>query len=120
MENGVRQTPKARDMSAADVELTITDRANCTYNEWVVADYSVIGLFAAAPFRISAKEPIQYPEDMSSWLRSDTDALGFKHLAIQDLLTEFHPLPIYSFRGGKLVGWVSGNWCPILHHQLYP
>lgn len=120
MKDGVRQTPKARDMSAADVEQTITDRANCTYNEWVVADYSVVGLFAAAPFRISANVPIHYPEEMPTWLRSETETLGFKHLAIEDLVTEFGPLPVYSFSGGQIVEWVSGNWCPIQHHQLYP
>lgn len=119
MKNGSRQVPNARDMTAENIEDTVTSRKGDSYNEWVIANYSVIGIFAVAPFRFSADVPIDFPDDMPDYLRSSPIAAGFKFSSPKDLAKEFPSLPIYSFVGGVLVERVQCSWNTIPHSQLY-
>lgn len=119
MENGFRQVPNARDMTVENIEDTVTCRKGDSYNEWVIANYSVIGIFAAAPFRFSADVPIDFPDDMPDYLRSSPTTPGFKFSSPEELAKEFPCLPIFSFVGGVLVEYVQCSWNAIPHCQLY-
>ncbi len=120
MVDGVRQTPSARDMTTHHIDATITCRASGNYNEWIIANYSVLGIFAAAPFRISANIPIDYPDDVPANLRTSVDAPGFKYLSLEEIAAEFPDQPIYSYVNGALVEWGQASWKSIPHSQLYP
>ena len=52
MENGVRKAPE-RNLTADDLEVSLTKRPSGGYNEWVIRDYIILGIFAAPPFRVS-------------------------------------------------------------------
>ena len=120
IEDGVRQVPHARDMTAPDLDATIADRANGSYNEWVIADYRVIGLFAAEPYRVSAAVAIQYPEDMPDYLRTDDIAPGFEYKSLNEIEKLLPGLPIYSFSLDGLVQRAGPDWVPAAHETLYP
>ena len=119
MENGVRQVPRARDMAAADIDATISCRPRDAYNEWVIADFTVIGFFAAAPFRISAQVPVDFPDDVPDYLRGDETAPGFKSTSPDELAALAPELPVFSFVGVDLVSWVGGRWEQVDHSDVY-
>jgi hypothetical protein len=119
MLDGARQTPNARDMTIDDIEATITSRANAEYNEWVVANYTVIGLFAAPPFRVSEYLPIDFPKDMPPYLIVKETSANFSYLSIEKIEATFPDMPIYSFVEGVLVQRDPSGWRPIAHSTLY-
>lgn len=58
---GKRYFPPEKDIAVADLRFTIDGRQY--YNEWVLRDYGVLGLFAAAPYTIWALiEPNASPD----------------------------------------------------------
>lgn len=120
MVNVVRETPHARDMSAADIDATVTGRSDSEYNEWVIAGYDVLGVLAVAPYRISADQPISFPADMPDYLRSNAMSPGFRYLSIDEIVQAFPDQPIFSFVAGGTVRLDSGNWTPVEHEELYP
>ncbi|MDP5280076.1 hypothetical protein Q9Q95_14185 [Sphingomonas sp. DG1-23] len=120
MADGVRQVPHARDMTASDFDATITGRANGEYNEWVIANYQVIGLFVAEPYRVSIEVEIDYPEDMPDYLRGAGTAAGFDYKSLAEIATLFPNLPIYAFASGGVVEHIGSAWVPVTHKTLYP
>lgn len=119
MEDGVRKVPHARDMTTSDFEATISGRVNGDYNEWVIANYKVIGLFAAEPYRVSAPVKIDYPDDMPDYLRTDDTTLGFECKSLEEIETLFPELPIYAFSGGGVVQRAGSAWVSVTHGTLY-
>ena len=119
MTGGVRDVPNARDMTAQDIERTITDRRPDDYNEWVIANFSVLGLFAAAPYRYSANVPIIYPDDVPEHLRTISHGPGFQCSSPEALANRFPGQPIYSFVNGSLVKHAGGSWIRVQHNEIY-
>lgn len=120
MENGVRQVPQARDMTASDLDATITGRADGGYNEWVIADYRVIGVFAAEPYRVSAEVAIDYPEDIPDYLRTANTAPGFEYTSLEEIEKFFPRLPIYALSQVGVIRRSGSEWVPVAHGVLYP
>ncbi len=120
MEDGVRKVSHPRDMTASDFSATISGRANGNYNEWVIADFQVIGLFAAEPYRVSAEVTIDYPDDMPDWMRTIDTTLGFEYKSLDDIQKLFPELQIYSFSNSGLVQRVGSAWITVAHATLYP
>ena len=118
--NDVRIVPNYRDLSIVDLEQTIDDRPSGNYNEWVINDYQVLGIFAAAPFFISVlRKPIYLPE-MPDYLRASEPQLGIVQTCPIAISAEFAELRIFSFVGGQLVNFENGKWEPFEHNDLYP
>lgn len=119
VEDGVRKVPKARDMTKSELEATISKRAQDSYNEWVIARYKVIGLFAADPYRVSAQVNIDYPVDMPDYLRSNDATPVFKYKTLEEIESLFPDLPIYAFSGGGVVKRDGSTWVSVAHATLY-
>lgn len=119
VENHVRQVPNARDLSLSDLEATINDRASDSYNEWVVGDYCVLGIFAIEPFYIWAEVAVEYPPEMPDYLRSSEPSLGIATTNLQKLRDDFPGQEIFSFKNGGIVKLVDGVWKPTGHEMLY-
>jgi hypothetical protein len=120
MEDGVRRVPHARDMTATDFDATIFGRANGDYNEWAIADYQVIGLFAVEPYRVSARVKIDYPDDMPDYLRTNDTTVGFECKSLEEIETLFPELPIYAFSSGGVVQRAGSARVSVAHATLYP
>lgn len=120
MVDGLRQVPHARDMTMGDLDATIAGRATDSYNEWVIADYRVIGLFVAEPHRVSVESAIHYPDDMPDYLRDSGTAPGFACKSLGEIEDMFPQTPIYSFSNGGLARWDGSEWIPAYHGSLYP
>lgn len=112
------------DIMPADLESSITNRGRnerTWYNEWVVRDFRVIGLFAIEPLRISVsgEEPDGGWGDTPEYLRED---VGHKITSIEiaDLERYFPDTPIWSFEDDQLVRVDGGRSQPAKHADLYP
>jgi len=119
MENGIRIVPNARDMTVSEIENTISNRAPDEYNEWVIADYKVIGVFAAQPYYVWSILPITYPDDMPDYLRSPDPVSGIARISLEEIEAAFSELPIFTFSNGKLVVRKDLVWEPVEHSSLY-
>ncbi len=96
-EGHIRRTvrkDKLEDLSLEDLEATLTERTS--YNEWIVKDYEVLGLFAHPP--CIADDKIYNPQ----------------------LLHELFPsLPLFSFKDGALYRFVPKPPGAIKHSEIY-
>jgi hypothetical protein len=101
VEDGIRKVANERDLTTDDLEKTLADRPPGDYNEWVIRDYVVRGIFAARPYRVSITEVPPYPAEMDEGVRDQIPVPSFKNLAIRDLLATFSNLSIFSV--GQLV-----------------
>ncbi len=117
MEGGVRKVFKERDITIDDLEETFTKRPSGSYNEWVIKDYVVLGIFAAPPFRVSVLKVPDYPDDVPPWLRDSTPIPGFEQASVAQLIRTFPGLPIFSFRDGKIVSLTEKG--PVKHSDIY-
>ena len=118
--NDVRIVPNHRDLSIADLEQTIDARPFGNYNEWVINDYQVLGVFAAAPFFIWALGKPIYPPEMPDYLCASEPQLGITKTCPNAISAEFPELKIFSFVGGQLVNFENGRWEPSEHNDQYP
>ena len=118
LQNDVRIVPNLCDLSITDVAKTIEERENDNYNEWVICDYAVIGIFAAYPFYISALEVPSFPSDMPEYLRPSAPQIGIAKTSPNAIAEEFSDLRVFSFIDGQLVCFEKGNWLPADHHEL--
>ena len=110
VENGVRIYPNARDLTVGDLEQTIIARSPCSYNEWVIGDYAVLGIFAAAPFNIWEERMPDEPPDLPDYLRATSLVGQICQTDIASIEAAFPALPIFSFVERQLVVWYEGQW----------
>jgi len=110
VENGVRVYPNARDLAIGDLEQTITGRSPCSYNEWVIGDYVVLGIFAAEPFYIWEEHMPEEPSDLPDYLRATSPVGQICKTDITSIEASFPALPIFSFVERQLVVRNAGRW----------
>jgi hypothetical protein len=108
-----RKTPVTLD----ELRASIKDRDATDYNEWVVADFKVIGLFAAQPFRIWAK--IKLAPKCAEFLGT-THHEDFTYTDAAQVEEMFAGFPVYGFESGRLAMRASGSWVETSHVSLYP
>lgn len=111
-----REFQRARDMTIGDIEETISGRRPESYNEWGVADYVVLGMFAAEPYEIWKRYPAA-ELGLSDEFEEEVDAQGATNP--HEVAVTFAGLPVYSFRCGQLVRYDGGNWTTVAHGDVY-
>jgi hypothetical protein len=119
MENGVRLVPNERDLTIPDLLDTILKRPSGNYNEWVVRDYTVLGVFAARPYFVSVREIPAYPPEMLALIETPEPEIGFRPTTIGALRETFPLLPILTFEDGKLMRLSEGRFEPVDHGAIY-
>lgn len=93
------------DLSLEDLALSLTGRQSNRYNEWVVRDYDVIGIFAIPPFHFWARQDINSvpgSAEMPEYLKLD-DTYGPSRSSLDAIVNEFAPLPIVTIQNGRFV-----------------
>src|SRR5829696_1839766 len=92
VQNGLRLVPDERDLDVADLERSFEERTS--YNEWVIRNYSVIGIFLAPPGRVSIMQVPEYPPDMPEEMKGPVSS--FRCTSVEELRACFPDLPIYQ------------------------
>jgi hypothetical protein len=119
MEGGVREVFKKRGLTIDDLEETFVKRPNDSYNEWVIKDYVVLGIFAAPPFRVSVLKVPDFPDDLPPWLMDSTPIPAFEQVSVAQLIATFPDLTIFSFLDGNLVSLTEKVVTPVKHSDIY-
>jgi hypothetical protein len=105
--NGVRTVLKEVDIYPDDLDASLDGRGgDHHYNEWVIRDFDVAGVFAVEPFEVMVKGP---PIDFSNHPDPELRFQGIvdvgwmeAHRSEADILATFAGLPIWSLRRGAL------------------
>jgi hypothetical protein len=118
--DGERTTHSSRTLTIDDINASILNRSVDQYNEWVVRNYTPIGIFASPPFEISAFVKLPYPKDAPEHLLTNDPILGIGHSNIEEILRDFSPSPVYSFCRSGIIQCQGDGFKSINHTDLYP
>lgn len=102
--DGRRTVEREVNISAFDVEKSITNRQPCSYNEWVLRNFKILGVFAVYPFEISVQSKLFRPEDAPDYLPTNESVIGLGQTNLTSVQRQFPDLPVYSFHQGRLIG----------------
>lgn len=111
-ENGARVVGHEADISVGDVESSISCRRHDSYNEWVLRDFKILGVFAIRPLEVSVRCKVSLPEGAPSYLHENSDVIGIAHTSFPDVESRFPNLPIYTFSSGHII-------CLPRHTEIY-
>lgn len=114
---GFREVREDKDIGVAELAKTIEDRT--FYNEWVIKEYTALGIFAAPPYEASITQVPVYPDDMPEHLRDNRPAPNFRTVNFQELARTFLDLPIYTFTEGNVRKYNDGNFFDVDHLEIY-
>jgi hypothetical protein len=102
-EDGNRVVENPRDITSQDVEDSISQRPADRYNEWVLRDFRVVGVFSAPPYEVSKIAHLEYPEDMPQHLRNPDPEPTTGCTSIAEIQQNFPGMDIFSFQSGQIV-----------------
>lgn len=90
-----------RPIGMSDIEASVRDRSG--HNEWIVGDYSVLGILAVAPFQYWGDVDLGGGETTGGPLRT----------SFMDVRAQFASIPVLTFFEGKII-----RSCEV--DELYP
>ncbi|MGA7439396.1 MAG: hypothetical protein WBW32_14860 [Luteibacter sp.] len=108
---GVRLGIPEGDVGIGDLESSIVGRGD-SYNEWIVRDFKVIGLFVA--------EPATTWQEVSLAMTSGHCVQQAKDISVPDITAEFPGLPVFTLSGDSILRWSENAWEPAAHSDIYP
>lgn len=114
LENGVRRVAKEVGIETADLENSFSARGE-RYNEWVVRDFEVIGMFVAEPASIWQEAAVETPPDFPP-LPPQGQPVS---ISLHEIAADFKELPIYTFSRGEISKWDATGWSPVTPNNVY-
>ncbi|ABF12940.1 hypothetical protein ACUXAV_004842 [Cupriavidus metallidurans] len=122
-QTGSRMCDAPASLSIQELALTISNRRQGCYNEWVIADYIPLGILAMPPFEVrTGGSPSDLPGggDLSPELAGDSPVEVPKFLDLASVRRVFPSQPLYTMTGEgiALVG-PDDSTSIILHDQIY-
>jgi hypothetical protein len=118
-EQGNRIVEKETDISADDLEKTLRERLTDSYNEWVVRDYAVRGIFGIPPFDLSYLKVPDYPYEVPDLLRSTEPILDIRQSSFEEVAASFPRQTIYTFREVGIFRHASGEFHRVEQFSIY-
>jgi len=115
--SGNRIVERERDITPANLASTLDDRDD--YNEWIVRDYVVQGIFAAPPYEVSILKVPDYPPDMPDYLQDNEPLPDFRAVSWDELMSTFPNQPIYSFKDERIIHRVGNGFCESSASKIY-
>jgi hypothetical protein len=112
------RVPRQAHISTDNILSSIEGRPTGRYNEWVVADFDVLGVFAIEPLEIWGQVSIHIPSELRVPLDAghcqllDESQYGIIATSFKEVAKHFLNLPLYTFRGDHICRLVE-------HHALY-
>lgn len=113
VENGVRVVAREVDICVNDLEMSLSGRRD-RYNEWVVRNFKVVGLFTAMPATTWQSTPMQGHE--GRFTGTIDQEVG---ISTPEIAADFDGLPIYTFSGNGVLRWMANGWHPVAHSEIY-
>ncbi|MCW5236163.1 hypothetical protein [Verminephrobacter eiseniae] len=113
-EYGVRRVTD-QEISQADLVRSLTERGS-RYNEWVVRNYVVRGIFVAEPLEVWRSAQLAIPLDASHLFASNSTDMP-QSIDVAEVLDAFPNVRVLTFDGKTLVDVRTKE--PISHANLY-
>ncbi|WP_433706498.1 hypothetical protein [Paraburkholderia sacchari] len=104
------------DIGIADLEHSLSARGD-RYNEWVVRDFKVIGVFVA--------EPATTWQEVQMWMPPELGDIPPQFVGqevsipLSQIAADFKGLPIYTFSEGGILQWSANGWSPVAYFNIY-
>lgn len=118
-DEGVRIVACECDITSTEVDESITRRKRTSYNEWVVRNFNVIGIFATQPYEVSKRQIPDFPPEMPDYLRSTGSETGIGSVSIEQICRTFPDKPIFGFQGSEITKLSGNQWIGIQHNEIY-
>ncbi|CAN7597509.1 hypothetical protein LJR069_004421 [Variovorax paradoxus] len=115
VKDGIRSVAHERDIGVPDLDRCFAARGD-HYNEWVVRDFNVIGVFIGEPASTTQPTMIDMPPESGLPPHATT---GEVPLGTLDVSAEFSGLPIYTLAGGQIRQWKKNRWFSVSHADVY-
>lgn len=113
---GVRVVASEVDITIADLSRSLSERGD-HYNEWVLRDFKVLGVFIAEPATIWREVEMSIPTEAAGisteLVPQDVD------ISLAQVASDFKGLPVYTFGGGRILRWEPSGWSPADHSEIY-
>lgn len=113
--DGTRRAQE-HDIDLALLEASLSLRGD-RYNEWVVRDFTVLGLFVAEPTSVWRTVPIHLPPEVAALQGGPIESVVDTSLA--DAVKDFPALPIYALRDSAICRLDGERWQHIEHADVY-
>lgn len=114
--NGVRLARQS-DITVTELEQSIDGRPSGRYNEWVVGQYIVLGIFVAPPVSVFEIR------DATSFGESEYVGTGpidaEREESIADVMRNFPNTRIFAFRTDSIVECKDSQWMQVQHSDVY-
>ncbi len=111
--DGVRVVTHECDIKVDDLEQSLNRRGD-RYNEWVVRDFEVVGIFVADPAATWQGVPMQMPGGVSpAIINQEVD------ITVSQVAADFDGLPIYTLSVAGVLQWKASQWHPAAHSEIY-
>jgi hypothetical protein len=102
-ERGFREVQEPRDITVPELQRTLVERG--AWNEWVVRDYNVLGIFFAAPFEVWREKAPALMEDALT--------------SPEEITSTFPGQRIFTFGATGILQFKDGNYTPVPHLEIY-
>jgi hypothetical protein len=110
-----------RTVSLAELEESIVNR--CRYNEWIVRDYTPLGiLICSDPIFVDAREELSGYDDLPPHLQmsSAKSILQPVEISEQKVIKIFYPKSrVFKFKDSGIYEWRNTEWREISHKHIY-
>lgn len=115
VQDGIRTVGQEVDIGVPELERCFAERGPA-YNEWVLRDFNVIGVFVGEP--PATTQPVMIPMPPESELPPfvTTDEQPLRTFDIAKVFTD---LPVYTLKGDRVLQWKNGAWAPVNHADIY-
>ena len=105
-------------LSIQDLQATLDNRDPDSYNEWVIGDYEVLGIFFADPAYVAEPQSVPQIAGVSSHILGTT-ANGYRLESLADVIANHPNQRIFRFNAGALEEFVAAGWTPAAHSNIY-
>ncbi len=112
----IRHVKVEKDIFVKDLDATMGS-ARTHYNEWVIRNFKVLGIFVALPCYVSV--PYVWPPDVPKDLQGDKPVLDIQPISIERIRAEFPSLPMYTFNATQILRVDPAGFILIDHTDIY-
>jgi len=113
VENGVRTVKNEDTIQVPDLERSLLERGD-RYNEWVLRNFVVVGLFIAVPATTWQSIPMPMPDGMQA-VNIDQEVC----VSVSEIAAKFDLLPIFTFSEHEVLRLIADEWHSVAHSEIY-
>ena len=109
--------PSASRLTLDEIEDTLNSRLEGQYNEWVINQLNIVGIFISPPPAFVPSKVSSDDLDIGDF--GSVDINGFLEIDIQQVILDLPHAHYYSHLDDMIVEYVGSNWVPVNIDKIY-